>query len=147
MRLPFCSSASLPLLSLPLLFLALSSLLLLSCSGPGSDDAPSQTNTGAGGSGSTTVNSTGGTGAGGDPTAMGGAGAGTGGTPIAGDPFAVFYRGANLSGAEHGIENDGTENWGDATPGAEGSQYAWPDPETNAEMDEVALFLERGMNF
>lgn len=97
------------------------------------------------------MNSTGGTGAGGDPTATGGTGAGTGGdnggTPIAGDPFAIFYRGANLSGAEHGIDNDGSEDWGDATPGAEGAQYAWPDPETNAEMDEVALFLESGMNF
>lgn len=63
------------------------------------------------------------------------------------DPFAIFYRGANLSGAEHGIENDGTENWGEATPGVEGAQYAWPNPETNAEMDEIDLFLARGMNF
>ncbi len=69
------------------------------------------------------------------------------GEPVAGDPFAVFYRGANLSGAEHGIENDGTEIWGEATPGIEGSQYAWPDPETNPEMDEIDLFLQRGMNF
>lgn len=75
---------------------------------------------------------------------------GTGGSApaaVPGDPFAIFYRGANLSGAEHGIENDGTEIWGDATPGAEGAQYAWPDPETNSEMDEVEIFLQRGMNF
>ena len=88
------------------------------------------------------VGNTGGTSS--DPSGTGG---GLAGEATDGDPFSVFYRGASLSGAEHGIENDGSENWGDATPGAEGSQYAWPNPDTNPEMDEVDLFLDRGMNF
>lgn len=107
--------------------------------------------TGTGGTAAGTGGADAGTGGGGVDAGTGGTTAGTGGdtggAPADGNPFSIFYRGANLSGAEHGIENDGTENWGDATPGAEGAQYAWPDPETNAEMDEIDLFLERGMNF
>lgn len=145
MKMSFRSFASLPFLSLPLLACSLSG------SDDGSDPSDGATNKATGGA------PAGSGGAVGDPdTGVGGTGTGGGlsgsggsdiGTPVAGDPFAIFYRGANLSGAEHGIENDGVENWGDATPGAEGSQYAWPDPETNAEMDEIDLFLERGMNF
>ncbi len=154
MRYPLRCLASFPLLTLP----------FFACSESGGDGSgsPPEVEVGSCGAGTGTDSPSGGTangagggvgtGTGGGVDATGGdAATGTGGgtveTPGEGDPFSVFYRGANLSGAEHGIDNDGTEDWGDATPGEEGSQYAWPDPDTNEEMDEIDLFLQRGMNF
>jgi endoglucanase len=126
---------------------SLLALFFLACSGEGgkkAGDGNSLEMGSSGGAGGECLTACGASsGSGGTDTSSGG----TDGMPIAGDPFAVFYRGANLSGAEHGIENDGTEIWGNATPGAEGAQYAWPDPGTNPEVDEIDIFLSRGMNF